>query len=131
MNTVEDVVVLFVPAVTITWDGDRWTIVVACGMETVRKTVPLGLWLMLAAVAVVTVVLPFNRGLPIGCTSVTLMGVTLPGVPEVRFCMALWAPLLLLLLLLSKLVPACITGAAVVVVVVVLGMLLLTACECL
>lgn len=75
-------------------------------------------------VAVATVVLPFNRGLPIGCTSVTLMGVTLPGVPEVRFCMAL------LLLLLSKLVPACITGAAVV--VVALGMvLLLTACECL
>lgn len=125
MNTVEDVVVLFVPAVTITWDGDLWTIVVACGTETVRKTVPLGLLLML-----VTVVLPFNRGLPIGCTSVTLMGVTLPGVPEVRFCMALWAPPLLLLLLLSKLVPACITGAAVVV-VVALGMVLLTACECL
>lgn len=76
-------------------------------------------------VAVVTVVLPFNRGLPIGCTSVTLMGVTLPGVPEVRFCMAL------LLLLLSKLVPACITGAAVVVVVALGMVLLLTACECL
>lgn len=127
MNTVEDVVVLFVPAVTITCDGDLCTIVVACGTETVRKTVPLGL------VVIVVVVLPFNRGLPIGCTSVTLMGVTLPGVPVVRFCMALWTPLLLLV---SKLVPACITGAAVTaaaaaVVDVVVVMVLLIACECL
>lgn len=94
----------------------------ACGTETVRKTVPLGLVLI-----VVVVVLPFNRGLPVGCTSVTLMGVILPGVPMERFCMALWAPLLLLV---SKLVPACITGAAVTVAAVVV-MALLTACECL
>lgn len=65
------------------------------------------------------------------------MGVTLPGVPVIRFCMAFWAPLLLLV---SRLVPACITGAAVTAavaaamveeVVVVVVMVLLTACECL
>lgn len=117
MNTVADAVVLFVPAVTITWDGDRWTIVVAGGTETVRKTVPLGV--------VAIAGLPFSRGLPVGCTSVTLMGVILPGIPEVRFCMALWEPPLLLV---SKLVPACITGATEVVVVLIV---LLMACECL
>lgn len=85
-------------------------------------------------VVIAAAVLPFSLDLlraadaAEGCTSVTLMGVTLGFVPEVRCCMALWAPLLV-----SKLVPACMTGVA----ELVAGMLtvdcgpLLTACECL
>lgn len=82
-------------------------------------------------VVIAAAVLPFSLDLlraAEGCTSVTLMGVTLGFVPEVRCCMALWAPLLV-----SKLVPACMTGVG----ELVAGMLtvdcgpLLTACECL
>lgn len=66
----------------------RCTIVVACGTDTVRKTVPPELVVVIAAA-----VLPFNldllRAAAEGCTRVTLMGVTLGFVPEVRCCMAL------------------------------------------
>lgn len=148
MNTVGDgddaVVLLLVPAMADTinccWVGDgsdelttvalRCTMVVACGTDTVRKTAPPEL-----VVIAVAVVLPFNLDLlraaaVEGCTSVTLMGVTLGFAPEERCCcMAFRAPLLLL----SRLVPACMTG----VVELAAGMLavdvllLLTACECL
>lgn len=84
------------------------TIVVDCGIDTVRKTVPPEL------VGIVAVVLPFNRDLArdatvdaaVDCTMDTLIGVTLVFGPEVRCCTTLWLPLLMLLLLVSKLAPA-------------------------
>lgn len=107
MNTVvgdgdeEAVVLLLVPAMAepITcWVGDgsdelttvafRCTMVVACGTDTVRKTAPPALVVIAADV---TLVLPFNLDLlraaaAEGCTSVTLMGVTLGFAPEDRCC---------------------------------------------
>lgn len=88
MNTVADVVVVVVVGA----DADDWnavalgiglcTIVVACGTETVRKTVPLGLVVMVA---------PFMRDLAIAadddCTSVTLIGDTFGNAAGVRCCM--------------------------------------------
>lgn len=90
-DTVVELLMVPVPVVAITCEGVvcdgalLGTIVVACGTDTVRKTAP-------PLVAIVVVVLPFSRGLPTvgaGCTSVTLMGVTFGFDPEVRCCMAL------------------------------------------
>lgn len=108
MNTVGDelVVVVVVTIVDVDIRGDAalaaglCTIVVACGTETVRKTVPLGL---------VVIVVPFIRDFVSAaddCTSVTLIGATFGDPAEVRCCTALLIPLLLV----SRLVPACITG---------------------
>lgn len=107
MNTVvgdgdeEAVVLLLVPAMAepitcwvdegsdeLTTVAFRCTMVVACGTDTVRKTAPPALVVIAADV---TLVLPFNLDLlraaaAEGCTSVTLMGVTLGFPPEDRCC---------------------------------------------
>lgn len=77
-------------ALTITC-GLFCTIIVDCGIDTVRNTVPLEL------VGIVAVVLPFNRDLArdapvdaaVVCTRDTLIGVTLGFGPEVRCCTTL------------------------------------------